>query len=77
MHGFDPAGPPGNLNAVHHFATVADEREEVSHARIWGGLHYSFSTAAGLQLGRQVANYDLHQIFGLPDQADSAGDSKE
>ncbi|HKD53229.1 MAG TPA: vanadium-dependent haloperoxidase [Steroidobacteraceae bacterium] len=68
VHGFDPAGPPGNLNAVRHFATAADEREEVSNARIWGGLHYSFSTAAGLRLGRQVANYDLHQLFGLQDQ---------
>jgi hypothetical protein len=68
VHGFDAAGPPGNLNAVHHFATAADELEEVSNARIWGGLHYSFSTAAGLRLGRQVANYDLHQLFDLPQQ---------
>jgi hypothetical protein len=68
VHGFDAAGPPGNLNAVHHFATVADELEEVSNARIWGGLHYSFSTAAGLRLGRQVANYDLHQLFDVPQQ---------
>jgi hypothetical protein len=32
---------------------------------MWGGLHYSFSTAAGLRLGRQVASYDLHQLFDL------------
>ena len=67
VHGFDPAGAAGNLDAVHHFATVADWLQEVSNARMWGGLHYPFSTAAGLRLGRQVANYDLHQVFDLPD----------
>jgi hypothetical protein len=67
VHGFDPAGPPGNLNAVHHFTKAADLREEVSNARQWGGLHYGFSTAAGLRLGRQVASFDLHQVFALPE----------
>jgi len=35
---------------------------------MWGRLHYRFSTAAGIRLGRQVANFDLHQLFDLPQQ---------
>ena len=47
--GFDPDGAAGNLNAVRHFATAGDLRTEVANARMWGGLHYRFSTVAGLQ----------------------------
>jgi hypothetical protein len=64
IHGFDPTGPPGNLNAVHHFATTADLRTEIVNARVWGGLHYRFSGEAGLTLGKQVADYDLSHAFG-------------
>jgi hypothetical protein len=64
LHGFDPNGPAGNLNAIRHFATVDDLRTEVANARMWGGLHYPFSTVAGLQLGRGVATYDLTHAFG-------------
>jgi len=66
VHGFDPAGPAGNLNAVHHFATATDLRNEVVNARVWGGLHYRFSGQAGLALGVQVADYDLSHGFGQP-----------
>ena len=59
LHGFDPAGPSGNLNAVRHFATTDALRTEIENARIWGGLHYRFSTEAGVELGRDVARYDL------------------
>jgi hypothetical protein len=48
-----PAGPAGSKPCT-------------STLMFWGGLYYSFSTAAGLRLGRQVANYDLHQVFDLP-----------
>jgi hypothetical protein len=64
LHGFDPAGPAGNLNAVRHFATTSDLRAEVANARMWGGLHYRFSTVAGLTLGQSVATYDLAHAFG-------------
>jgi hypothetical protein len=63
LHGFDPSGPAGNLNAVHHFATTTDLRTEVANARMWGGLHYRFSTVAGLALGQSVATYDLSHAF--------------
>jgi hypothetical protein len=52
-----------NFSAVHHFATVQDLRTEVANARVWAGLHYRFSTVAGLNLGKEVADYDLDHAF--------------
>jgi hypothetical protein len=63
IHGFDPTGPPGNLNAVQHFATAADMRTEIINARLWAGLHYRFSSEAGVTLGQEVADYDLAHAF--------------
>jgi len=63
LHGFDPSGPTGNLNAVRHFATTSDLRTEVANARMWGGLHYRFSTVAGLAMGKSIATYDLAHAF--------------
>jgi VCPO second helical-bundle domain len=63
LHGFDPAGPPGNLDAVRHFDTTRDLRHEIINARLWAGLHYHFSGVAGVVLGRQVAKYDLSHAF--------------
>jgi hypothetical protein len=59
IHGFDAAGPPGNLNAVRHFDMPNDLRHEIIDARLWAGLHYHFSSIAGVVLGRNVAKYDL------------------
>lgn len=63
VHGFDPAGPPGNLDAVRHFDTPNDLRHEIIDARIWAGVHYHFSGVAGVVLGRQVATFDLRHAF--------------
>jgi hypothetical protein len=52
-----------NFSATRHFATVQDLRTEVANARVWAGLHYRFSTAAGVQLGKAVADYDLDHAF--------------
>jgi hypothetical protein len=46
-----------------HFATAGDLRSEIAEARLWGGLHYRFSSTAGLELGRRVARYDLDHAF--------------
>jgi hypothetical protein len=62
IHGFDPAGPAGNLNAVRHFATADDLRAEIVNARIWAGVHYRFSGEAGVKLGTEVAQYDLERF---------------
>jgi hypothetical protein len=63
VHGFDPNGPAGNLNAVHHFATGDDLVTEAGNARVWAGLHYRFSILAGNTLGAKVAGYDLQHAF--------------
>jgi hypothetical protein len=64
IHGFDPSGPAGNMNAVRHFNTVDDLVTEIVNARLWAGLHYRFSGVAGVTLGRSVADYDLKHAFG-------------
>jgi hypothetical protein len=64
VHGFDPAGPAGNLNAVRHFDMPNDLRHEIIEGRLWAGLHYRFSSHAGVVLGRNVASYDLRHAFG-------------
>ena len=63
IHGFDPNGAAGNLDAVHHFAKANDLRREIIGARLWAGLHYRFSSEAGIDLGRSVAKYDLKHAF--------------
>src|SRR4029453_12789056 len=65
IHGFDPGGPPGNLNAVRHYDMPSDLRQEIIDARLWAGLHYPFSGVAGVVLGRKVAKYDLRHAFRL------------
>lgn len=63
IHGFDAAGPAGNLNAINHFETASLLRSEIIYARLWAGLHYHFSSVAGVVLGRNVAKYDLRHAF--------------
>ena len=63
IHGFDAAGPAGNLNAVSHFEMAKDLRKEIIDARLWAGVHYHFSGVAGVVLGRNVAKRDLRQAF--------------
>lgn len=63
IHGFDAAGPAGNLNAVRHFDMTNDLRHEIIDARLWAGLHYRFSGVAGVVFGRKVAKYDLRHAF--------------
>jgi hypothetical protein len=63
IHGFAPAGAAGNLSAVRHFATAAQLRTEIVNARLWAGVHYRFSGEAGVEIGREVAQYDLAHAF--------------
>jgi hypothetical protein len=63
VHGFDAAGPSGNLNAVRHFDMPNALRHEIIDARLWAGLHYHFSGVAGVVLGRNIAIYDLRHAF--------------
>lgn len=45
-----PAAP----GAVHKWATIAEYAEEVSLARIYGGLHYRNSTVVGKAMGKKI-----------------------
>jgi len=63
IHGFDPAGAPGNLDAVRHFDTAGQLREEIVDSRVWGGLHYRRSSEVAVRLGTRVARYDLNHGF--------------
>jgi hypothetical protein len=38
--------------------------EESRVARIYGGMHFRYSTLAGAELGKQVANWTLQHQFG-------------
>jgi hypothetical protein len=64
VHGFDPAGPTGNLDAVRTFRTPGELRNEIIDARVWAGFHYRFSGLAGVGLGRKVAKSALKEAFG-------------
>jgi hypothetical protein len=63
IHGFDPAGPAGNLNVTRHFNSADDLRADIVNARLWAGVHYRFSGQAGVALGQSVAQYDLKHAF--------------
>ena len=60
VYGFDAAGAAGNLNAVRHFDTADQLREEIVNARLWGGLHYRRSSRVAIRLGTRVARYGLN-----------------
>jgi hypothetical protein len=45
------------------YATVEDLANEVMEARIFGGIHYRFSTTVGRALGDQVAEWALERYF--------------
>jgi hypothetical protein len=63
IHGFDTTGATGNLDAIRHFDTADQLRDEIVDARLWAGVHYRGSTEAGVDLGRKVAHYDLDHAF--------------
>ncbi len=51
------------LTTTQHFNTVPGLLQNVADARVWAGLHYRFSTTAGVTLGAQVSQYDLQHNF--------------
>jgi PAP2 superfamily len=51
------------LTTTQHFNTVQDLLQNVADARVWAGLHYRFSTTAGVNIGTQVSQYDLQHNF--------------
>ncbi|HSV18938.1 MAG TPA: vanadium-dependent haloperoxidase [Casimicrobiaceae bacterium] len=64
-----PAAGAGNV-PLRSWAHVADVLSEVQDARVWGGMHYRSSTAAGVALGtaagRWVAQTQLQPLAARP-----------
>jgi hypothetical protein len=56
-------GSATTLTTTRHFATAGDLRREIVNARVWAGLHFRSSGMAGVQLGREVAQYALENYF--------------
>lgn len=53
-----------DITGTTHTYTKADGlTEESKMARIYGGMHFRYSTFAGADLGKQVANYTLQHKF--------------
>jgi hypothetical protein len=59
---------------VRHFGNTDQLLTEIENARIWGGIHYRFSTDAGAELGRRVARWDLEHAFGGSGDDEDEGD---
>ena len=54
-----------NTGTTHHFTSLSQLLDEVANARIWAGLHYRFSTTAGVRIGQAVARVVLrHEQCG-------------
>lgn len=47
------------------YTTTDGLAEESKVARIYGGMHFRYSTTAGAELGKQVANWTYQRNFGL------------
>ena len=57
---FEMASPTA-LGAKHRWTTVAAWQEEVSSARIWGGVHYRNSAEVGTAMGRKIGEWALRK----------------
>jgi VCPO second helical-bundle domain len=56
---------PGTIAEMptRYYATADDLRRDVANARVWGGLHFRFSTQIGGELGTRVARWALAHDF--------------
>jgi hypothetical protein len=50
-------------NSTHHFDRLSDIVDEVSVARVYGGMHYHHSVVEGRILGRRIARHMLEHFF--------------
>jgi len=46
---------PAMPGVTRRFATLKDYSDEVSNARVWGGIHYRFSTLVAQDMGARIA----------------------
>jgi hypothetical protein len=62
LDGFNAA--TGLTDISRHFERVSDLRREIIDARLWGGVHYRWSSVRGVILGRKTARWALARFFG-------------
>jgi hypothetical protein len=61
----DPGDPTENL-PPRHFTGFDQAAAEAAASRMYGGIHFSFDNATGLQVGKEVGQYALaHELLPL------------
>lgn len=55
-------GTPASTE-IRHYTSSAQLINEIANARIWGGVHFRFSTTAGTSIGLAVAHYDIRHAL--------------
>ena len=56
---------------IHRWTNMRVFADEVSQARIWAGFHYRFSTRAGQDMGRSIAEYVVKNVMQPATGADA------
>lgn len=56
------SGVPASTE-TRRYTSSAQLIAEIANARVWGGIHFRFSTDAGTRIGIRVAGYDLHHVL--------------
>ena len=56
---------------IHRWTNMRVFADEVSQARIWAGFHYRFSTRAGQEMGRSIAEYVVKNLMQPATGADA------
>jgi hypothetical protein len=54
---------PGVIQPVRSYSSFSQVIDEISEARIYGGLHYRFSVRDGVTIGEKVAQYAWKHFF--------------
>ena len=54
---------PGLIHPVHTYTKFSQAIDEIAEARIYGGMHYRFSTRDGVTIGRKVTRFAWKHFF--------------
>src|SRR5262249_5306073 len=54
---------PGLIHPVHAYTKFSQAIDKIAVARIYGGMHYRFSTATGVKIGKQVSRFATRHFF--------------
>lgn len=58
-HALDLTMTSTTTGSTHHFTSIQQLTDELANARVWAGLHWRFSTTAGVRLGAAVGQVVL------------------